>query len=107
MLLLDEATSALDTDSAREVDLALRSAAADRTVLMTTHKIAQARDADLIVVMAGGDVAEQGTHAELYARGGLYRQLLQREAGGGDVVESGVVVPNAPASSGAGAGAGG
>ncbi|KAL1530634.1 hypothetical protein AB1Y20_001534 [Prymnesium parvum] len=79
LLLLDEATSALDTESAREIESALRRASIQRTVMFTTHKVDQARKADLILVIANGVVAEQGSHDELRARRGLYFDLLSRE----------------------------
>ena len=52
--------------------------------MFTTHKVSQARRADLILVMADGNVAERGSHDELYAKRGLYFELLRREAGGNE-----------------------
>ena len=58
------------------VEAAIKRASGTRTVLFTTHKVAQARDADRILVMAHGRVVEMGTHAQLLAAGGAYAQLL-------------------------------
>jgi subfamily B ATP-binding cassette protein MsbA len=75
ILILDEATSALDTESERLVQEAIERLMGGRTVLVIAHRLATVRGADRIVVMDEGQVVEQGTHAELHARGGLYRRL--------------------------------
>ena len=84
VLLLDEATSALDPESARLVEAALRDASRDRSVVLTTHKLSQARLADRIVVMQYGAIAEEGSHAELVAKRGLYYEMLNTGTGDGD-----------------------
>jgi subfamily B ATP-binding cassette protein MsbA len=75
ILILDEATSALDTESERLVQQAIDRLMAERTVLVIAHRLATVRDADEIVVLDAGRVAERGTHEQLFRAGGLYRRL--------------------------------
>lgn len=75
ILILDEATNALDPASERLVQEAIERVMAERTVLVIAHRLATVREADRIIVIEEGRVAEQGTHAQLYADGGLYRRL--------------------------------
>jgi ABC-type multidrug transport system fused ATPase/permease subunit len=75
ILLLDEPTAALDSESERTVIEALERLMQNRTVIMIAHRLATIRDADLIIVLQDGIVAEQGSHDELVARGGLYAEL--------------------------------
>jgi ATP-binding cassette subfamily B protein len=75
ILLLDEATSALDAESERLVQEALERLMADRTTLVIAHRLATVRAANRIVVMDGGRIVEQGNHATLMARSGLYARL--------------------------------
>jgi ATP-binding cassette subfamily B protein len=86
ILLLDEATSALDAESERLVQKALEGAMSGRTTLVIAHRLATVLRADRIVVIDEGQVVEEGRHAELVARGGLYSRLaaLQFGAGSGD-----------------------
>jgi ATP-binding cassette subfamily B protein len=76
-LLLDEATSALDTESERLVQQALETAMRGRTTIVVAHRLSTVQRADLIVVMDDGQIVEQGRHAELLARGGLYARLAR------------------------------
>jgi ATP-binding cassette subfamily B protein len=82
ILILDEATSALDTETERAIQASLTELARGRTTLVIAHRLATIRDADRIVVVADGGIAEQGTHAMLLARGGLYRGLHAAQFGG-------------------------
>jgi len=80
ILLLDEATSALDAESEAAVQAALARLRVGRTTIVVAHRLSTVRDADLVVAMADGMVAEQGTHAELMARDGIYARLVRTQA---------------------------
>jgi ATP-binding cassette subfamily B protein len=75
LLLLDEATSALDAQSEHMVQAALDQAMTGRTTLVIAHRLATVQRADGIWVLDRGRLVEQGTHAQLLARGGLYASL--------------------------------
>lgn len=79
MLILDEATSALDYSTERQVSENLMAAFGDRTVFFITHRLATIQNADLIIVMSDGAIAEKGTHQELIAMEGLYYTLFQKD----------------------------
>ena len=83
ILILDEATSALDTRTEREIETALRTVSAGRTTLVIARRLSTVVDADEILVLAEGQVAERGTHASLLAADGLYARMweLQVEQG--------------------------
>lgn len=81
ILILDEATSALDTESERLVQEALQRLMQGRTTLVIAHRLSTIEHADRVVVMERGSIVEQGTHAELLARGGLYARLQSRSTG--------------------------
>ncbi len=75
ILILDEATAALDNESERLVQDALTQLMPDRTTLVIAHRLSTIEHADQVLVLDHGKLVEQGTHAELLARGGLYAQL--------------------------------
>ncbi len=75
ILILDEATSSVDIGTGRRIERALRLRLADRTAFIIAHRLSTIRNADLIVVLEYGQVIEQGTHAELMKRQGLYTSL--------------------------------
>ncbi|GAN77012.1 ABCB family ABC transporter ATP-binding protein/permease [Acidisphaera rubrifaciens] len=80
ILILDEATSALDTRTEQDIQSALRAAARDRTTLVIAHRLSTVVDADQIIVLTDGQIAEQGTHGALLARGGVYARMWALQA---------------------------
>ncbi len=84
ILLLDEATSALDSRTEQDILTTLHAVAEGRTSLTIAHRLSTIADADTILVLNEGRLAEQGTHAQLLRRGGLYADMWQRQA---DAVE--------------------
>ena len=79
ILILDEATSALDSHTEKEIQDALDRVAKDRTTLVIAHRLSTIVHADQILVLEKGRLVEQGTHAELIAKGGLYASLWARQ----------------------------
>jgi subfamily B ATP-binding cassette protein MsbA len=80
IMLLDEATSALDTESEKLVQDALNNLMKNRTSLIIAHRLSTIQNADIIIVLEGGKVVEQGSHHELMANKGLYRKLIDMQA---------------------------
>ncbi len=85
VLILDEATSALDTETERLVQDALERATRGRTTIAIAHRLSTIQNADVIFGLEDGQLVEQGSHAELLARGGLYARLYTEQFGDGQV----------------------
>jgi len=81
VLLLDEATSALDPESEQVIQAAFEAAARDRTTLVIAHRLATVRNADRIIIMEEGRIADQGTHDELLSREGVYKRYIELQFG--------------------------
>jgi ATP-binding cassette subfamily B multidrug efflux pump len=81
LLLLDEATSAVDSEIEAEIHAALSVLVAGRTTIAVAHRLSTIANADMILVLHHGEVAERGTHRELLERGGLYNTLWRLQAG--------------------------
>ncbi|WP_029066486.1 ABC transporter ATP-binding protein/permease [Labrenzia sp. DG1229] len=79
ILILDEATSALDTHTEREIQSALDQVAQNRTTLVIAHRLSTVVNADQIIVLEAGRIAERGTHAELLDSNGLYASMWARQ----------------------------
>jgi ABC-type multidrug transport system fused ATPase/permease subunit len=79
LLILDEATASVDTMTEVLIQEALQRLLAGRTAVVIAHRLSTVRDADLICVVQAGRIVEQGTHQELLAQGGLYRELYERQ----------------------------
>ena len=75
IMILDEATSALDTESEKLVQDALDNLMKNRTSLVIAHRLSTIKNADMILVLRNGEIAERGTHEELFAKNGLYHKL--------------------------------
>ncbi|WP_338147675.1 ABCB family ABC transporter ATP-binding protein/permease [Neoroseomonas terrae] len=80
ILILDEATSALDTRTEQEIQAALRDVSRNRTTLVIAHRLSTVVEADEIIVLQDGRIAERGTHASLIAEDGLYAEMWRRQA---------------------------
>jgi len=80
IMILDEATSALDTESERLVQVALENMMKNRTSIVIAHRLSTIQNADTIIVMHKGEIAEQGTHSELLAKEGIYKKLVEMQS---------------------------
>jgi subfamily B ATP-binding cassette protein MsbA len=114
ILILDEATSSLDSESEAKIQDALRALRRGRTTFVIAHRLSTIRTANQILVLEAGEIVERGTHAELFALNGRYRQLHDRQYNfeydrfinpGEDFTPEPPKVP-APAGAGSGGGAG-
>ena len=79
ILILDEATSSLDSESEAKIQDGLRALRQGRTTFVIAHRLSTIRSADQILVIESGEIVERGTHAQLLALGGRYRQLYDRQ----------------------------
>ncbi len=79
ILVLDEATSALDTFTEQEIQAALKTVSRDRTTVVIAHRLSTVVDADEIIVLDKGRIAERGHHAALLRKHGLYARLWNRQ----------------------------
>ncbi len=79
VLVLDDSLSSVDAETERDILGHLRRLRAGRTTILISHRVAAVRDADLIVVLERGRIAERGGHAELLARGGIYADLYRKQ----------------------------
>jgi ATP-binding cassette subfamily B multidrug efflux pump len=82
ILVLDEATSALDSEVEAEIQATLRGMMEGKTVIAIAHRLSTLSRMDRIVVLDGGRIVEEGSHADLLARGGLYARFWNRQSGG-------------------------
>ncbi len=82
ILILDEATSALDSEAEAAIQTALYGVMQGKTVIAIAHRLSTLSEMDRIVVLDGGHIAEQGSHAELLAQNGLYARFWARQSGG-------------------------
>lgn len=79
VLLLDEATSSLDSESEMKIQDGLRALRRGRTTFVIAHRLSTIRSADQILVIEGGEIIERGSHADLLAKGGRYRELYDKQ----------------------------
>ena len=80
ILILDEATSSVDTRTEELIQKAMDALTVGRTSFVIAHRLSTIRDADMILVMNGGDIVERGTHEELLAKGGIYAKLIEMQS---------------------------
>ncbi len=96
ILILDEATSALDTKTEQDIKSALDLVSANRTTLVIAHRLSTVVNADEIIVLRDGQIAERGTHTELLRHAGLYAQMWNRQREASEVEELARKVANDP-----------
>jgi ATP-binding cassette subfamily B protein len=86
VLVLDEATASVDSETEARLQKAMAAVVEGRTSLVIAHRLSTIRNADRVIVMHRGQVAETGTHDELLAKGGLYARLYQLQFGHGEAI---------------------
>jgi ATP-binding cassette subfamily B protein len=96
ILILDEATSALDSKTEEDIKSALDLVSANRTTLVIAHRLSTVVNADEIIVIRDGRIAERGTHSGLLAKQGLYAQMWNRQREASEVEELARRVANDP-----------
>ena len=79
IFVLDEATSSVDTRTEELIQKAMDALTVGRTSFVIAHRLSTIRDADMILVMNGGDIVERGTHEELLAKGGFYADIYNSQ----------------------------
>lgn len=105
ILILDEATSALDTRTEQEIQTALRGVSAGRTTLVIAHRLSTVVEADEIIVLQEGRIAERGNHMALMAKDGLYAQMWRRQSEAVAAAEAAAAAQAAAAAAGVAPGA--
>ena len=87
VLILDDSTSAVDTKTDALIRAGFKSYIPSTTKIIIAQRVASVQDADVIVVMDNGSIADMGTHDELLARSPIYREVFQQQTNGGEVSE--------------------
>jgi ATP-binding cassette subfamily B protein len=85
-LILDEATASVDTQTEQAIQGALRNLTRGRTTIAIAHRLSTLRDADRLIVLEGGKIAEQGTHDELLSQKGVFHKLVHAQRAMNEVI---------------------